>query len=126
RGPPAQHQLDAVLAPPLLRVQECLFARVAAGQVALGEWWPLVRRFGLLTDQHDPAGETLLAQRLGRLPAGERGSDDHKRTLIRTHADQPTARAHAGGYRHGSLPVPTRAMHTYARREATAARPAGD
>src|SRR5690606_16532760 len=74
----------------------------------------------------DPAGETLLAQRLGRLPAGERGSDDHKRTLIRTHADQPTARAHAGGYRHGSLPVPTRAMHTYARREATAARPAGD
>jgi len=56
---------------------------VLAHQVALRQRGPFVGSFGFVADEHQPAGESLLAQGLCRLRAREAGADDHVRLLLR-------------------------------------------
>jgi hypothetical protein len=49
-----------------------------AAQVALGQRRPLIGPLGLVAEQHQPTVEALDPQGLGRLGAGQPGTDDHK------------------------------------------------
>ena len=62
---------DVVLHVPLRFVQIGLLAGVRAEQVPLRQRWALVGRLGFLADQHHPAGESPLTQRLRGLCSGQ-------------------------------------------------------
>jgi hypothetical protein len=60
-----------VLAVPALVVDVELGLVVVSREVTLGQRGSIVGPFGLGADEHDPAGEALLARGLGRLGASE-------------------------------------------------------
>ena len=65
-----------------LLVDEHLVRAVLAAQVALRQGRPLVRPVRLAAEQHDPALEALVAQRLGGLRAREARPHDHERPVV--------------------------------------------
>jgi hypothetical protein len=75
----AGQQLDAVGVVPVRRVHEDGVALGLALQVALGQRRPLVGPDVLLGGEHDPAVETLPAQRFGGLGAGPAAAGDDDR-----------------------------------------------
>ena len=114
-GAPSR-QLDVVARVPVRAWTQAL-SRVLAEQVALRQRRPLVRTLGLLADQHDPAGEALRAQGLGRLGAGQRRADDHERLLV--HREPPI---HARSQRVREVPSSASGARSARRRRA---RPGG-
>ena len=82
----AEDQVDVLLRVPARVVHVRLVQGLAAQEEVFGERRPFVRPVLLLTDEHDPAGETLGAQRFSRLRPRQRRSDDHERTPVGFHA----------------------------------------
>ena len=71
-------QLDVVVGvePVLVHIQAVAVG--LAAQVGLGQRRALIRPLGLVAKQQQAAVEALGAQGLGRLGAGQAGTDDHK------------------------------------------------
>ncbi len=82
-------EVDVVLGVPALRVDERLLPLGLAHQVVLGQRWPLVRPVLLRAEQHDPAVEAVLAQRLDRLRPGQTGPDHDVRLAALSHGEAP-------------------------------------
>ncbi len=57
----ARHELDVVVGPPLRRQDLQRVRGFCAGQELLRQRWPLIRRVGLVADQHDAAVEAAAA-----------------------------------------------------------------
>ena len=75
-GAQAGNQLDTFRLPCVARVDEGGLRRLISQQHPLGQGRAFVRRFGLVADQRDGAGESRAAQRLGRAAAGLACADD--------------------------------------------------
>ena len=78
-------QLDVVVAVEGLGMDERLLPWGLPAQVVLGQRRALVGSLGLCADQHQPAVEALIAQRLRGAGAGEAGADDHERLSLLAH-----------------------------------------
>ena len=80
----AQTQVDVVFGVPLRGMDVDLFALCAAQQVALRQGWSVIWAVILIADEDDFSVESVGAQRLGGLGAGQPGAHDDK-CLLCTH-----------------------------------------
>src|SRR5918995_3553822 len=71
----AQHQVDVLLPPPLVRTEQHLVPRLLALEISLREGRPVVRRIGLAADQHNGAVRALLPQPARTVRRGKTAAD---------------------------------------------------
>ena len=83
----AEAQLDRVVGVEARPVDEHHVPVGLPAQILLGQRRTLVRTLGLGADEHYPAVEALLAQRLRRLGAGQTGADDGEHLSINGHPE---------------------------------------
>src|SRR5207245_810977 len=92
----AQHQLDALRAPPVVRAEERLLPALLAAHVALVAVGSVVGRVWLAAHDKQPAGGPFLAQPAGASRRGESSADEQVVDLAVGHGRHLTAPADGG------------------------------